>query len=144
LARGTNTRATNQANVLDALAAGATYSQAAKHAGVQVSTVANYMQDEDFLQLLQARKASTVTQITLSLTSSCLAAIQVLRDQMANARTDAAVSRAALGILSQANSWLDSDILERLIEMENTIKEQTANNGVVLQLSPVRTTKTAF
>jgi isocitrate dehydrogenase kinase/phosphatase len=80
---------------------------------------------------------ATSQQVTLALTGSCLAAIQVLRDMLVNGRTESAKIRAALGILNQAKDWSDGEVLARLEEMESAFHRAAASSGVVVNMAAV-------
>jgi len=105
--------------VAEALASGATYQQAAKRAGVQVSTVARYMQDPDFTLDLNARKSTIASNTAAALTGRCLEAILKLQELMNDPRsTQTTKAKAAATILAEARAWRDTHIDERLTQLE--------------------------
>jgi transcriptional regulator with XRE-family HTH domain len=115
----------NRNKVLDAIADGCTYQQAAKRAGVQVSTVARYMQDDEFTAELQAKRATLATVTSAALTSKCLDAIEQLHSLMNDPRsTQTTKAKAASTLLAEARAWRDADIDERITELENKAQQR--------------------
>lgn len=115
---------TNRNNVLEAIANGATYEQAARHADVQVSTVARYMQDPDFLLELQMRRSTIATTTAAALTGRCLQAIQKLQALMEDPRsTQTTQAKAAATILAEARAWRDTHIEERITQLEEQARK---------------------
>jgi DNA-binding NarL/FixJ family response regulator len=109
----------NRNAVIEAIADGCTYQEAARQAGVQVSTVARYMQDPAFTAALHARRATIASSVSAALTSRSLDAVDLLTEAMNDPETaDANRIRAATAILQHAQVWRDADIDARITELE--------------------------
>jgi hypothetical protein len=121
MARSTHDRSAraNRNAVMAAIADGCTYQEAAHRAGVQVSTVARYMQDPEFTHALNGLRATIASTNSAALNSRCLDAIERLHSLMNDPRSTQSVqAKAASTLLAEARAWKDADIEQRLIELE--------------------------
>jgi len=119
-----SSRLRNEEAVLDALAQGMTYAQAADTAGVVVSTVARYMQDPDFTFRLRLRNSTTANTVRMMLTARCVEATERLHGEMNNQQNAASIRvRAAHALLTTALQWRDADIDERLTSLEELARQ---------------------
>lgn len=116
----------NRNAVIEAIADGCSYQEAARQAGVQVSTVARYMQDPDFTAELHSRRATIASTVAAALTSRSLDAVDMLTEAMNDPETaDANRIKAATAILQHAQSWRDVDIDQRIIMLEEQARKGT-------------------
>lgn len=129
-ATGKTSKATMQANqnaVIEALAHGATYEQAAQTAGVLPATVTRYASDPAFMARVQARRATIATTTAALLTAQTRASIEHLHDVMTDPQvSDSVRVRAAGLLLTEARAWRDADMEARLVALEQAIAEQSA------------------
>ncbi len=117
----TRTMEQNKQAVLDALAKGMTYQQAADTAGVLVATVTRYAADPVFQQRLRDAQATYTATITRTLTARAAYAIDVLSREMVQGVNPTVRVRAALGLLAEARAWRDTDLDERLTALESQV-----------------------
>lgn len=121
-ARGKTSKTTQAANmdaVLDALADGCTYTEAAQRAGVLPATVTRYTHDPAFLLRLQQRRDGITAAVAASLTAGAREAVRTLRDAVQDpTASDNTRVRAAAALLAHADNWRNAELDARLTELE--------------------------
>jgi hypothetical protein len=124
-AHGKTSKATRTANenaVIEALAEGATYTEAANRAGVLPATVTRYAADPEIMHRVQHRRDTIAANTTAAVTAATIQAIDVLIGAMHSRTTTESVRvSAARAILSEARAWRDTEIGLRLAEIEDRL-----------------------
>jgi hypothetical protein len=114
----------NRANVMDALARGLTYEQAAREANVAQSTVTRYLADPVFRGELRARHGDALENVTRILAARSIHAINILTKEMAESPHGPTRVRAAVAILAETRAWSDAQISAMLTELESLLEQQ--------------------
>jgi hypothetical protein len=116
--------AANRAAVMDALARGLTYDQAAKEAGVAQSTVTRYLAEPVFRQELRERSGDALEAVTRMLAARSVHAVNVLTREMVESPHASTRVRAAMGILVESRAWSEARISDLLAEVEGMLADE--------------------
>ncbi len=120
-------RAVDDALVV-ALAAGATYDDAARAAGCSGRTVDRRVLDAGFRRRVQEARAAACRRTANLLVDAAVEAVSELRELMRSADTDASKVSAARAILMIAPAWRDAvEVEARLTALTERVNQLTAD-----------------
>jgi transposase len=122
-------RSGGDAVLVAALAAGATYVEAAKQAGVSERTVRRRMDDAEFRRQVDQARAEVLAQATARLSAASVEAVETLRGLLGSP-LDFARLAAARAILEVGFKYREQlDLAERIEQLEQASELTAAREG---------------